>query len=587
MKPLANFFAFRALDPEIEHLIEARLGRWISVHAPAQQIVSKCDDWKVFAVPIASTELTSISVQPDPSSLIVISQGYDELASCRARVGTPGSWDDVIDLSITTPGRLSNIPGDFTYFATHRSLGSVGVRSASGLAPLYLYQDSNLTCLSTLASYLVSFLGSRAQIDPLVWAAFSSGCTVLPDNRSFIKGARTIQPGEAVVIRSGRPARFVSYFDPVPTDWKLPNEAKRKDHQVVLRECLLANLSSGLSQKNSNLLALSGGVDSSSLGALAVNELGLEVASVSLLPPRGAPGEAKERGYVEHLGERVPFTTQLTYGLDLPRLIDLVQQVPDVGFPVPHSVFCGLPMFIEDLKAKGNIIETVFSGEHADEICGSYVTLPDWAISTGFRELVRSIPRLPTGPKDFVRWVAWRYMWKVGHPRIYMPKELLAMFSEDLRQEYREWRSRHIANADTSGPWPFLRLWRTQAGWVSMGWEVCSALGLRRVLPFLSRELVELVYQCHPCELVGPGTKKILRGALDGLVPDKNLYRPDKGSNIIPEYGSIRWGKPFGQLIQEVLTEDWREVREEVGYPEIFPLAILHRAGNSWDSLAR
>ena len=49
------------------------------------------------------------------------------------------------------------------------------------------------------------------------------------------------------------------------------------------------------------------------------------------------------------------------------------------------------------------------------------------------------------------------------------------------------------------------------------------------MFPFVTRELLELAFELHPSELVGPGTKRLLRYALAGDVPAKNLQRPDKG----------------------------------------------------------
>ena len=167
-----------------------------------------------------------------------------------------------------------------------------------------------------------------------------------------------------------------------------------------------------------------------------------------------------------------------------------------------------------------------------------------------------------------------------------MPKKLLHIFAPELQEEYVEWRVRHIGAASSQGAWPFLSLWRSQAGWVSMGWEVGSSVGLRRVLPFLSRQTLELVYSCNPSELVGPGPKKLLRGALEGLVPASHLYRPDKGSNIIPLHGKIPWTAPLSENTASLISPSWQDPPKQIGYPEIFPLTLLERASRSLTNLA-
>jgi hypothetical protein len=62
-----------------------------------------------------------------------------------------------------------------------------------------------------------------------------------------------------------------------------------------------------------------------------------------------------------------------------------------------------------------------------------------------------------------------------------------------------------------------------------MNWEGTTPLGVRRSSPFFTREALELAFSCHPRELLGPGTKRLLRDALRGDVPERNLSRADKG----------------------------------------------------------
>ena len=81
---------------------------------------------------------------------------------------------------------------------------------------------------------------------------------------------------------------------------------------------------------------------------------------------------------------------------------------------------------------------------------------------------------------------------------------------------------------------PYLAMFLERQGFLGMHWEVTSSLGVRRSFPFVTRELLELGFECHPSELVGPGTKRLLRAALAGDVPAINLERPDKGRPRAP-----------------------------------------------------
>jgi hypothetical protein len=65
---------------------------------------------------------------------------------------------------------------------------------------------------------------------------------------------------------------------------------------------------------------------------------------------------------------------------------------------------------------------------------------------------------------------------------------------------------------------------------VAMNWEALSVLGIRRSWPFFNREVLELAFECHPSELIGPGVKKLLRAALSDDVPPTNLNRQTRGT---------------------------------------------------------
>ena len=121
-----------------------------------------------------------------------------------------------------------------------------------------------------------------------------------------------------------------------------------------------------------------------------------------------------------------------------------------------------------------------------------------------------------------------------------MPRDLLQqsplggplkLFRAEVVEEYSEWyeEQRRRFYQDRP-PWRYLNLETCLSdGFVAMNWEGTSPLGIRRSFPFFHREILEFVFQVHPTELYGGGVKKILRRALHGLVPSRNLYRPDKG----------------------------------------------------------
>ena len=86
----------------------------------------------------------------------------------------------------------------------------------------------------------------------------------------------------------------------------------------------------------------------------------------------------------------------------------------------------------------------------------------------------------------------------------------------------------------------------------------------------MTRELLELAFQCHPSELVGPGTKRLLRRALAGDVPGVNLQRPDKGRSAPPrDMGPRRFAGEVPDLLAPVLAPGWPP-DAEISYWDVF-----------------
>jgi hypothetical protein len=65
-------------------------------------------------------------------------------------------------------------------------------------------------------------------------------------------------------------------------------------------------------------------------------------------------------------------------------------------------------------------------------------------------------------------------------------------------------------------------------GWLLQNWELCSELGIRRVIPFVTRTMIELACSVHPSDHAFP-IKRLLRLGLRDDVPEANLMRTDKG----------------------------------------------------------
>ncbi|HUY86936.1 MAG TPA: asparagine synthase-related protein, partial [Acidimicrobiales bacterium] len=520
-----------------------------------------------------------------------------ESVHLRAQTG----WRDIAAAAIKSPGQLDSLPGDFGFIAFGDGLDEGSqecvavVRSCGGLAPFHLYEYEGVVAISTRVADLIQYLPQAPEPDPLVWATFASGVTEFPDGRGFLRHSRIVPRGHVALVSIDprasrtacgavyRPARMVKYFDPRPASWPVPSGERRAEHVARLKGIILGALEADLDREGMNVLSLSGGVDSSVLGALAAGELDFPVASISQIPPPSSKFHNLESGYIKRLGQAAGIDRQVLVGQDLGGWLASMSVAPSAGFP------CGNPFVAAIGDLAGEIpFSVAFGGEHADEVCGSFVTIPDWAMATRIGELARSLGRLPSGPKDLVRWFAWRAMWALGRPRLYMRPHLPPVVVKQIRDEYDEWFNRMVKSGSGPGPWRFLSTWHRHDGWTGNLWEILTGMGIRRSMPFMTREALELVYDCHPSELVGPGPKKLLRQAFSGMVPQDNLMRADKGSPLIPSLeGTHRWVTAMPGVVEPIIGSPRGQADLDFGFPDIMTLTLLERAGRSFEELRR
>ena len=579
MRVAANLFALRSTDPvEVEGAFRLLVGA--EEFTPPR----RAGAWLT-----ATSALPGTPDDSRPAPGILMAEGFEVLSREADRSGGQDGWAAIARRALDRPETLAALPGDFGFVAIDESEANgsgqaVVVRSCGGLAPFYLYEEDGLVAIATRVADLVRFVPRNLKPDPLVWAAMATGSVVNPDDRGSVTGSRAVPRGCAAVVEPGRRGRFVRYFDPRPARWPAATPERRAEHVTRLGNLVFTALEEELDPTGGNLLTLSGGVDSSTLGALSAGKFGYPVATVSFVPPLGAPEAPSERRYVEGLAETVPFTRQVIVGTDLSTWLETMEMAPPVAFPLVHNAHCILGGLAEEMA-----VRVVFGGEHADEICGAPITVPDWAMATSPFGLLRSLTSLPSGSKDLARWAAWRVLWAAKRPRTYHRTAMPAPIAPEIDQEYREWNRRFTRIVAPRGPWRFLTLWHAMDGWVGIGWEAATAIGARRSTPFLSRASLELVYDCHPSELVGPGPKRLLRDAFDGLVPPANLYRPDRGRTVIPlpDCDAMSWNRPLPEVVHPIVGPVWQGSPARVGFDAAIALTALEVAGRCFEKLSR
>ncbi len=537
--PLANLFAVADADERLLARLEERLAsddEFEFVWRPAP-------GWVAASAPLPDS---------DPDSEVVASRGFAFMEG-RERLERADEleWLERLgELCDRRPERLGELPGDFAFVRFRPDGSALAVRAAGGRVPLYLHRrDGGGFALGTLLNYFPRLLPGVFRPDPLVNASWARVLTpTFIDGRTFVEGVSILPRGSYTELVPGRPPGTEVYWDPRPPADQPPRPSP--EHARELRRILVETLDRELDPDGRNLLLFSGGVDSSALAALIGGIVGRRLSSWSMLPAT-EPGLSVELSYIDPLvdqfGIRPSHRRQLTEELHRHWMRD----APGLPFQILHPALCDLPNV-----CAGQEVRVLVSGMFADEVCGERKRMHDWAVHTSLRSLVTGVP-LPFGRRDYLRWARRRLQQALGRPHIHF-LDLDEWVPDEVDSEYWDWVStRRRAIGRDRRPLAELAARADADAWVAMYWEGASPLGARPLLPFFSREVLELAFRCHPRDLLGPGKKRLLRDALRADVPTRNLMREDRGEWT--GHGAARWtlNGALPTAASRVVRPDW------------------------------
>ena len=513
LRPMANLFAVADPDSAFLDRIEKRLRD----AAEFDQIWRPAPGWVVAQAPLPESGPDSEELR---SRGFVFAEGRDRLERDR-----PAGWEDrLAELTDRAPERLSELPGDFS-FLRFRSDGSMlAVRSCAGLVPFYVEHRPRRIVFGTLQSHFPRFLPRPYDADPLMTPIWEHALHFI-DDRTFLEGVSALPPASYTLLALERPRRTGTYWDPrPPAGASIEPDPERPE---VLRTLLVEALDRDLDPDGRNLAMLSGGVDSSSVVALAAGVVGRGLSTWSMIPAH-EPGRSHELSFinplVRELGVEPARITELTFSTRE----RWAREAPGLPFRVVNPGLCELPRICAEQE-----VRVLVGGEFADEVGGHWARIGDWCRHTSLRELITRDTPLPFGRRDYLVWTKRRLLDLLRRPPLHSRDSLPAWVLPEVEEEYRDWLRRE-RGALVRDKRPLKELAEHVAGgvWVAMNWEATSALGVRRSLPFFNREVLELAFSCHPHELLGPGPKVLLRRALRGDVPQRNLERKDKASRL-------------------------------------------------------
>lgn len=417
-------------------------------------------------------------------------------------------------------------------------------RDRMGEKPLfYTVADDQLIFASELSAIL-THPGVDARIDPVALQQYLA-LEYVPAPLSLIGGVRKLEPGTFLVLERGV-VRTQAYWrlDPVPS----PRQPAYPEAVDELRRRLDAAVSSRLVSDVPLGVFLSGGIDSSSIAALAARHGALDTFAIGFEEP-SFDESAHARAVARHIGSR--HRERIVTADEMPELVPrlgslLDEPIGDASI-LPTTVLSRFAREHVTVALGGDAGDELFAGypmHQAHRVASALRFVPRGVLNTGHRA-TRLLPvshrnfalgfRLATflrgavepAPRNHATWMC-----------SFTPAAQHHLLAEDI-----------IASADADPFEPFERHWRDSRGapllaraghldavtylpddiLVKVDRASMSA-GLEVRAPFLARDVVEFAFSLPDAfRMRGLTGKRLLRDAVRDLLPPSILRRPKKG----------------------------------------------------------
>jgi asparagine synthase (glutamine-hydrolysing) len=416
-------------------------------------------------------------------------------------------------------------------------------RDRFGIKPLYYRADDGELSFASELKAMLERPGFPREIDPRAVAAYLAFNSI-PAPLTIFSAARKLPPGTLLDWRDGEIA-VRRYARPAPVAAERarrgPPAALAEELRETLRDSVRAHLVADVPVG----VLLSGGVDSAGLAALAAGEEGAGVKTFSV---------GFEEASFDEL-DRARLVAR-RYGTDHHEIVlrpDAVELLPKLveAFDEPFGDSSALPTYlVSELAAQH--VKVALSGEGGDELFGGYYTyVADLLAPRVGRLAALAAPLVEALPssdgkasfdykaKRFVRAAKLaplerHHAWK----EIFSPSQRAALRGGrdpgwDPVDLYRE------RYAETAGAEPLARLQDVDLGIYLVDdllvktdrSSMAHSLELR--VPFLDNRVADFALGlATPLKVRGLAKKRLLRRALEPLVPREVLRGPKQGFSI-------------------------------------------------------
>ncbi len=441
---------------------------------------------------------------------------------------------------------------------------------------------------SILESGLVAARPNHATVSELLATRSTSGIETL------FEGIYKLLPGHRLVYENGR-IQTSQYWD-IPQDGPDPELARLPEPELIerFRELLRESVRMRLMSDVPLGMFLSGGLDSSAVAALMAREIDRPVQTFSVA-----------------FGDRA--FSELTYSREVARAIgadahEVVIDDNDFFGALPRLVWhedepighpSSVPLHFVSALARRHV-KVVLTGEGSDELLAGYGKYPrsllNWRAGGMYERLVPAalratvaasvVPRLPAALAGYA-----------SRSFLAMPRTPAAMFLDNfagvpLQAQHRLLSAAMLAGAD---PYATSLAYFGEANGTVLGRllytdlktylvellmrqdQMSMSTSIESRVPFLDHELVEFAARLpERLKLSGFTTKRILREAMRGLLPESILTRKKMG---FPVPFGVWTAAQWNGVVREVLLDRRARERGVTNPVEVERLLDEHRAG--------
>jgi asparagine synthase (glutamine-hydrolysing) len=471
-------------------------------------------------------------------------------------------------------------------------------RDRLGIKPLYYHLTSQQIVFGSEIKVILAGPGTGARLDRAVlpeYLAFG----YLSGEQTFYSGIRKLMPGHWMEVDPGGQVRIERYWD-LPVTQK--ERAQPESYYIqTYREMLEQAVSSHLMSDVPLGVFLSGGVDSSAVAAL-------------MTKIRRAPVETFSVGYAEDAYSELPYARIVAKHLNSVHHEVLVSQ-QDFFDSLPHLIWhedepivwpSSVPLYFVAQLAHQRV-KVVLTGEGADETLAGYTryafTLKNAAWDRVYRRMI------PGAVRGAIRGSIADSTWINATVRRKLSHTFLARNGSSWASFYFDNFFSAFSEGDQAGLLTDEVLKECAAGaayrHVLEYWEHSSGEMLQRLLytdiktylvellmkqdnmsmaasiesrvPFLDHPLVEFATNIpQNLQLGGFAGKRILKKAVEDLLPHSILYRPKLG---FPTPWSRWLAGPQLDAIRKLLLEPRSMERELFQRSAVERLFQEHRSG--------